>query len=135
MTDYDRIVRLVKQRYSIRIHRWRRTMTGCAWRVSFNDGRSINWVESPKPKTPLSLSIFLHEVGHHVVGFYTYRRRCEEELAAWRFALRTMRRLGIEPDARTLRRVDRSMQYAVEKALRRGIRALPTELRRFASGA
>jgi hypothetical protein len=135
MTEYDRIVELIKHRYSIRVRRWRRTMTGCAWRVSYEDGRSINWVESPRPRTPLSLSIFLHEVGHHVVGFYTYRRRCEEELAAWRFALKTMRWLGIEPDTRTLDRVNRSMQYAVDKAMRRGIRTLPAALRRYARAA
>lgn len=110
-------------------------MTGCAWRVSYDDGRRINWVEAPRPRSPLSLSIFLHEVGHHVVGFYSYRRRCEEELAAWRFALRTMRRLGVEPDARTLRRVERSMQYAVDKALRRGMRDLPASLLAYTQAA
>lgn len=83
----------------------------------------------------MSLAIFLHEVGHHVIGFYRYRRRCEEELAAWRFALRTMRWLGVEPDDRTLRRVERSMQYAVDKALRRGIRDLPPSLHAYAQAA
>lgn len=110
-------------------------MTGCAWRVWFSDGRSINWIEAPRPRTPLSLAIFLHEVGHHVIGFDTYKLRCEEELAAWRWAIEEMRRLGVEPDARTLDRFNRSMQYAMGKAMRRGIKRIPDQLQEFISRA
>jgi hypothetical protein len=131
MPDYLPIVRKMKKRYSLRIRKWRKSMSGCAWRVYYNDGRVINWVEAPWPKTPLSLSIFLHEVGHHAIGFDLYRVRCEEEYHVWLWAFEQMRKLGIEPDARVALRFDRSMQYAVGKALRRGAKRIPQPLMRF----
>ena len=131
MTDWPTLTDSLKRRYDIRIHRWRRTMTGCAWRAYYHDGRVINWVEAPVPKTPISLAIFLHEIGHHVIGFNTYKRRCEEEYHAWAWALAEMKRLGIEPDRRVTTRVARSMEYAVAKAVRRGIKTLPQDLVAF----
>jgi hypothetical protein len=77
------------------------------------------------------LSIFLHEAGHHAVGFEKYRRRCEEEYHVWLWALAEMRRWGVEPDEKVRRRFDLSMRYAVNKALRRGIKSLPEPLHRF----
>jgi len=131
MADYGQIVARVKQQHSIRVRRWRKTMSGCAWRAYYHDGRVINWIESPFPRTPISLAVFLHEVGHHVIGFHRYRTRCEEEYHAWRWAMRQMRLLGVRADARVLERFDRSMRYAVAKALRRGVRRLPVGLERF----
>lgn len=135
MRDYSAIVEEMKARYDLRIRKWRRNMSGCAWRVYYHDGRTINWIESPVPRTPISLAIFLHEVGHHAIGFSTYKHRCEEEYHAWQWAIRAMRQLGIEPDAKVKRRVQLSMQYAVGKALRRGIKELPRLLEQFAEAA
>ncbi|CAN5492982.1 hypothetical protein BH10PLA1_BH10PLA1_16540 [soil metagenome] len=131
MIDYENIFRQVKDRYAIRIRRWRTNMTGAAWSVRYSDGRSVNWVECPRIKSPLSLAIFLHEVGHHVIGFDRYSLSCEEELHSWRWAIDMMRELGVEPDERTQRRVDASLQYAVEKAVRRGLTMLPVGLHEF----
>jgi hypothetical protein len=131
MPDFSSIVREMKSRYALRVRRWRKHMSGCAWRVSYHDGSVINWIESPFPKTAISLAIFLHEVGHHAIGFNRFRYRCEEEYHVWLWALDQMRTLGIEPDARVKRRFDRSMQYAVGKALRRGVKRLPEPLHRF----
>jgi hypothetical protein len=125
------IVEQMKSRYCLRVRKWRRTMSGCAWRVYHHDGRVINWIEAPVPKTPISLAIFLHEVGHHAIGFQTYKRRCEEEYHVWVWAIRQMRKLGVEPDEKVLRRFDLSMQYAVGKAVRRGIKRLPESLNQF----
>jgi hypothetical protein len=128
------LVRIVKQmtsRHRVRVKRWRQTMSGCAWSVTHTNGRQTNWIESPYPKTPISLAIFLHEVGHHAIGFDRYKRRCEEEYHVWIWAIDTMRKLGIEPDARVLRRFDLSMRYAVEKAMRRGMKSFPEPLVRF----
>jgi hypothetical protein len=133
MADYTPIVTEMRSRYDVRVRRWRRNMTGCAWRVCYHDGRSINWIEAPRPRTPISLSIFLHEVGHHAIGFDTYRLRCEEEFHAWQFALAEMRRAGVEPDEKVERRVELSMRYAVDKAVRRGLKQLPQDLLPFAS--
>lgn len=132
MSRYASIVDEMKAQYDLRVRRWRSSMSGCAWRAYYHDGRVINWIESPYPKTPISLSIFLHEVGHHAIGFDRYAVGCEEEYHAWRWSLRTMRRLGVEPDAKVMKRLDASMAYAVEKAFRHGLRELPPALRRFA---
>jgi hypothetical protein len=126
-----RIVEEMKQRYDIRVRRWRASMSGCAWRVYHHDGRVVNWIEAPVPKTPISLAIFLHEVGHHAIGFDTYRKRCEEEYHVWVWALAEMRKHGVAPDHRVQRRFDLSMRYAVGKALRRGVKSLPESLHRF----
>jgi hypothetical protein len=128
MADFTHIVRNAKHRYDVKIRRWRTSMSGRAWRVYYHDGRIVNLIESPKPKTALSLAIFLHEVGHHVIGFEKYRLRCEEEFHVWMWALNEMRRQGVEPDAKVHRRVEMSMRYAVGKALRRGIKAVPEPL-------
>ena len=131
MAEFVDIVRQMKRRHEIRVRKWRRSMSGCAWRVYYTDGRVINWIEAPVPKTAISLSIFLHEVGHHAIGFETYKRRCEEEYHVWQWAIDQMRELGVEPDAKVLRRFELSMQYAVGKAMRRGVKRLPETLTQF----
>ena len=131
MADFSRIVEKMKHKYQLKVRKWRTTMSGCAWRVYHHDGRAVNWIESPYPKTPISLAIFLHEVGHHAIGFQTYKKRCEEEYHVWVWAIKEMRRLGVEPDARVRRRFELSMQYAVGKAMRRGLKLLPEPLGQF----
>ena len=129
--DLDPIVKLLRARHAVRVNRWRTNMSGCAWQDRYADGRVVKWIEAPYPKTPLSLSIFLHEIGHHVVGFERYKKRCEEEYHVWLWALDEMRRLGIEPDEKVLGRFHASMCYAVDKAMRRGIKDLPPSLEQF----
>ncbi|MEM6561149.1 MAG: hypothetical protein AAF656_06090 [Planctomycetota bacterium] len=133
--QYDQIVQLMKQRFGLRIKRWRKRMSGCAWRAWYADGSVVNWVEAPYPKSPMSLAVFLHEVGHHAIGFDTYKQRCEEEWAAWQWSLATMRDLGIEPTPRVHKRVDLSLRYAVAKAERRGIKQLPEQLTEYSRAA
>jgi hypothetical protein len=131
MMNFTPIVDQMKSRYSLHIRRWRKQMSGCAWRVYYKNGTIVNCIESPYPKTPISLAIFLHEVGHHAIGFNRYKYRCEEEYYVWLWALDQMQALGVEPDARVKRRFNRSMQYAVGKALRRGVKHLPDSLHQF----
>jgi hypothetical protein len=135
MNPFATIVRDMRRKYDLRIRKWRTTMSGCAWRVYHADGRAVNWIEAPYPKTPISLAIFLHEVGHHVIGFEKYKKRCEEEYHVWLWAIKEMKKLGVEPDERVQRRFDLSMQYAVDKAVRRGIKQLPLTLHRFVKQA
>ena len=135
MTTFAAIVRDLRQKHDLRIRKWRKSMSGCAWRVYHADGRTVNWIESPFPKSPISLAIFLHEVGHHVIGFERYKKRCEEEYHVWVWAIKEMKKLGVEPDERVLKRFNLSMQYAVDKAVRRGIKELPETLHRFARKA
>lgn len=130
-TRYDDIVKRVKHAYDIRIRRWRTTMSGCAWSTLHRDGRRTNWVESPRPRSALSLAVFLHEVGHHAIGIDRDEHHSDEEYLAWKWAIDTMRRLGVEPDARVRRRVQRSMQYAVEQSVRRGMRLVPPRFHEY----
>ena len=132
---YDELIRELKLRYGIRVRRWRRSMSGCAWAAFYADGSAMRWIESPYPRSPLSLAIFLHEIGHHQIGFYTYKRRCEEEYHAWTWALTEMRRLGITADDRVLRRVRLSLEHALDKAVRRGLSIVPEPLREYARAA
>jgi hypothetical protein len=131
MADFSSIIKETTRDYDVRVRRWRSSMSGKAWRVYYHDGRVINWIESPQPKTPLSLAIFLHEVGHHAIGFEKYRYRCEEEFHVWMWAVDEMRRRGIEPSEKVHRRVELSMRYAVGKAMRRGIKEIPEALMRY----
>jgi hypothetical protein len=131
MGDFSHIVDEMKTRYAVRVRRWRTSMSGCAWRVYYHNGTVINWIEAPYPKTPISLAIFLHEVGHHAIGFQTFKRRCEEEYHVWVWALRQMSQLGVPPDDRVKRRFELSIRYAVSKAMRRGIKSLPAPLDQF----
>ncbi len=131
MADFSSIIKETTRDYDVRVRRWRSSMSGKAWRVYYHDGRVINWIESPQPKTPLSLAIFLHEVGHHAIGFEKYRYRCEEEFHVWMWAVDEMRRRGIEPSEKVHRRVELSMRYAVGKAMRRGIKEIPAALMRY----
>ena len=108
-------------------------MSGCAWAAFYADGTIHNWIESPYPRSRLSLAIFLHEIGHHQIGFFTYKRRCEEEHHAWEWALGEMTRLRIVPDDRVMNRVQRSMEYAIDKAVRRGMTIVPERLRAYAA--
>jgi len=131
MNHFATIVRDMRRKYDLRIRKWRTTMSGCAWSVYHANGKTVNWIEAPYPKTPISLAIFLHEVGHHVIGFERYKRRCEEEYHVWVWALNEMRKLGVRPDERVRRRFELSMQYAVDKAMRRGLKNLPEPLTQF----
>ena len=53
----------------------------------------------------------------------------------WVWAIEQMKENGVEPDEKVSRRFELSMQYAVGKALRRGMKELPEPLVRFAPRA
>lgn len=125
---YDEVVDQMLDRYEVRVRKWRTQMTGVAWYVTYRDGRISRLIEAPRPKGPMSMAIFLHEIGHHAIGFDVYKPRCLEEYHAWRFALETMQELGLNITDGVRLRVHQSLHYAVAKARRRGIKAIPPEL-------
>lgn len=129
---YDAVARELLAKHDIRVRKWRTSMSGVAWELHYRDGTRKRLIEAPKPKSPMSLAIFLHEVGHHVIGLGVHRPRCLEEYHAWRYALDQMAALGFPITERVERRYQRSMHYAVAKAMRRGIKELPPEVARFA---
>jgi hypothetical protein len=125
---YEVVMRMHLEHYGIRVRKWRKSSSGIAWCVAYRSGRVQRLIESPKPLTPLSCAIFLHEVGHHAIGLGIHHPRCLEEYRAWMYSLQQMRAWGIEVSPRVEQRVQRSLRYAVRKAVRRGIRELPKEL-------
>src|SRR6185436_7848085 len=100
-------------KYDIRVRKWRSSMSGLAWYVTYRDGRTSRLIESPRPKGPMSAAIFLHEIGHHAIGFNTYKPRCLEEYHAWVFALTHMEKLGLNITDGVRRRMHDSLHYAV----------------------
>jgi hypothetical protein len=127
-TRYDAMTRDMLAKYGVRVRRWRTAMSGIAWELRYHDGRTARLIESPRPKGPMSAAIFLHEIGHHAIGFNTYKPRCLEEYYAWAFALEHMDKLNLNITDNVRRRMHNSLHYAVQKARRRGIKAIPAEL-------
>jgi len=129
---YDELVIEMKRAYGVRIRKWRSSTTGCAWEVHYRDGSVVRLIESPYPTGPMSCAVFLHEVGHHAIGFGRYRPRCLEEYMAWQWALGAMRDRGFNVTASVEKRFHDSMRYALAKARRRGLKRIPAELAPFA---
>ncbi len=128
---YDALVETMKSTYGFRIRKWRNSMSGCAWELKDRRGNVSRMLESPYPKGPMSCAIFLHEVGHHAIGFHVYKPRCLEEYKAWEWSLQAMEANGIRITERVLKRRDDSLRYALAKALRRGLKRVPEELIQF----
>ncbi len=128
---YKLLVDLMKQQHRIRVRKWRTHTTGCAWQITYEDGSITRLIEAPYPRSPISAAVFLHEVGHHAIGFNRYKPRCLEELKAWEWALAAMKRHDIPVTAHVQKRVESSLRYAVGKAQRRGIKHLPDELKKY----
>jgi hypothetical protein len=129
---YLQLVHDMKRLHGIRVNRWRSSTTGCAWEVYYHDGRVSRLIEAPYPRGPVSVAVFLHEVGHHAIGMRRYKPRCLEEFKAWEWSLNTMREYGFNVSPSVENRVRASLEYAVGKAMRRGLRKLPAELAPFA---
>lgn len=129
---YDALVMEMKATYGIRVRKWRKSSSGCAWQVKYADGSEAKLIESPYPRGPMSCAIFLHEIGHHAIGFGTYRPRCLEEYHAWKWSLDEMRRRELNVTLAVEKRMAESLRYAVSKAQRRGMKRLPVELIDFA---
>ena len=127
---YDQLVADLKARYKISIRKWRKHMSGVAYELKYRDGRIKRLITAPRPRSPVSASIFLHEVGHHAVGFHRYSPRCLEEYYVWQWALREMTVRSIPVDAAVLRHYRRSMHHYVRLAMKRG-EHVPHELHQF----
>ncbi|PCI10125.1 hypothetical protein COB72_04360 [bacterium] len=125
---YEQITKEMLTKYGVRVRKWRSSMSGVAWQVTYRDGTMSKLLESPKPKGPMSAAIFLHEIGHHAIGFGTYKPRCLEEYYAWKFSIDTMHELNLNVTDRVHERMHDSLNYALEKALRRGLKNIPHEL-------
>ncbi|MFG0294025.1 MAG: hypothetical protein ACF8MJ_12845 [Phycisphaerales bacterium JB050] len=129
---YQAMERELLAEYGVRVRKWRTSMSGVAWEVHYRDGTVSRLIESPRPKGPMSAAVFCHEIGHHAIGFKTYRPRCLEEYHAWAWSLRTMAQYELNITQSVRDRMHDSLHYAVLKAERRGLKSLPAELEPFA---
>ena len=125
---YEHITKQMLAEHDVRVRKWRSSMSGVAWQVEYKDGSTAKLIESPRPKGPMSAAVFLHEIGHHAIGFGVYRPRCLEEFHAWRWSLEQMEALGLNITPPVRQRMHESLHYAIEKARRRGLKRLPEEL-------
>lgn len=125
---YAEVTELMLRKYGVRVRKWRTSMSGIAWCVMYRDGSIARLIETPKPKGPMSMAVFLHEIGHHAIGFDVYTPRCLEEFHAWEFSIHAMKEHGLKVTEQVERRRRRSLEYAVGKACRRGIKQIPSEL-------
>jgi len=128
---YAEVTELMLRTYGVRVRKWRTSMSGVAWCVMYRDGSIARLIESPKPKGPMSMAVFLHEIGHHAIGFNVYSPRCLEEYHAWEFSIKAMKDHGLNITEQVEKRRRRSLEYAVGKACRRGIKQIPAELERY----
>lgn len=129
---YDALVEEMKHTHNVRVRKWRKSSSGVAWLIRYRDGSQVRLIESPYPRGPMSCAIFMHEIGHHAIGLGLYRPRCLEEYHVWVWAIREMRERGFNVTPAVEKRFHDSMRYAVRKARRRGLQALPAELRQYA---
>ena len=129
---YDALVIEMKQTHGLRVRKWRSGTSGCAWTVHYTDGTVSRLIESPYPRGPVSCAIFLHEVGHHVLGLRRFSPRCLEEYHAWDWALKAMRERKLNVTASVENRMAESLRYALAKARRRGLKQIPQELAPYA---
>jgi len=128
--EYVGMVREMKEKYKIAIRRWRPEMAGLAYELTYRDGRIKRLISAPRPRSPVSAAIFLHEVGHHAIGFRRYHVRCLEEHYVWQWTFREMYARGIPVTERVQRHFRRSMHHYVRRARRNG-EHVPGELMHF----
>lgn len=124
---YSDMVEDLRNRYKISIRKWRSDMAGVAYELTYRDGRIKRLIASPPPRSPVSAAIFLHEIGHHAIGFRRYAQRCLEEHYVWQWAFREMHARGIPVTRRVLRHYRRSMSHYITSAHARG-EHVPPEL-------
>jgi len=129
--SYDAMVHDLKATYKIQIRKWRSRMSGVAYELKYHDGRIKRLITAPRPRSPVSASIFLHEVGHHAIGFHRYRPRCLEEYYVWQWAFREMTSRNIPVTSAVLRHYRRSMFHYVRAARKYGLRDIPHQLHPF----
>jgi len=128
---YDTLVRDLKARYKISIRHWNTHMAGHAYELTYAGGTIKRLISAPRPKGPVSAAIFMHEVGHHAIGFRRYASRCLEEHYVWQWTFREMESHGIPITPRVMKHFRRSMYHYVHTAQKRR-EPVPPELLHFA---
>lgn len=106
--------------------KYRKSISGCAWY-----GKKL--MEVPRPVTPASLEVHLHESAHFHLEHYkrnkpTHLKECEAE----EWALARMRDEGVRVPRKVLQRAKRYVARKIVQAQRRGAKHIDRRAMRFA---
>ena len=118
----DEAVVLLRQ-YMVVVKKWRNESSGVAYNFS-------NRIECPHPTNAYNLGILAHEIAHHELGHTRGKHpkggRWKEELDAWLWSNDVLCQIGVEPN---YAQVTLAIQFAFQKAVKRGLRSIPEEMR------
>jgi len=122
---------LVRENNAILI-RVRKSMSGRAYHHT--TAMTGKWeFSSPLPKTAKSFEVFAHEIGH-IHQFQTegkHKPRWKEEYDAEMFALDCFKRFNFTIPRIILNRIRWHIAYSLAKALNRGMKKIPEELKPY----
>ncbi len=105
--------------------------------VNRNYGRAVfsrRLLRVPKPKTLLTLHIYLHECGHVHCGHFKRdgKSRHRQEYEAEVYAFEAIEAEGLEPDPRSVERAKKYVRYKIRQAVRRRAKYIDGEAMGFA---
>lgn len=114
------------------VTKWRTTNSGIAYNLKRGTS-GPRLIEAPSPTNPSRLGIISHEIAHHVLGHTATganKPRWLEEQEAWEWAVAVGDQIGV-PVPHILVRL--SLEYALKKAILRGMLTIPDGLRPYLS--
>jgi hypothetical protein len=112
--------------------------------IEYRNGLSGRaWVQSrrmvaPKPTTRRRLHIYLHEIGHivlgHSIGSNKRKPKHVQEMEAEQFAFRIMREEGVPIPRKSKEDAKRYVAHKIKQAKRRGAKKIDKRAQQFATG-
>lgn len=127
MNKYELAGHKLLWEWGVTIRKFRSSSSGVAYLYT-------NEIECPRPRGLMSFAILSHEIGHVVCGHTIHphaQKRWEEEYEAWQFALDRCREAGFPVKQKLRWQIKRDMNYALGKALRRGLVGMPAKSKRY----
>lgn len=129
--DFQEIAQLVKKEVEkeigkpIAIRKYRTSpWSGKAYLSSFE-------IIVPHPKSNISLSTYLHELGHLTNLARTQKKSCLREFYAERFCLDQLKRFSIKRNKRMIKHSNWYMAYSLAQAMNRKMKDIPEELKKY----
>lgn len=91
----------------------------------------VHNIEVPEPKSNISLSTFLHELGHLTKLSSSQKKSCLREFYAEMFSLDQLKRFGIKRNRKMIKNSNWYMAYSLCQALNRKMKDIPEELKKY----
>lgn len=85
----------------------------------------------PEPKSDISLSTYLHELGHLRPEASSEKKSCMNEYRAEMFAEEMMKKHGIRRSKKMRKHANWYIAYSLAQALNRGMVKIPDELKKY----